>query len=143
MTQNKKLENAIKNQKRKNRENKKTGKAPQVYNLLKDYSEGINWPPKGKPTGICSKCGKEFEQDFSKDRNAYSSFPSCPECRAKLAKKKEEKLLNEGSDENTIIKKLPYEPYPWQVEAEEAFRSHRFVVLACGNRSGYNALCIE
>lgn len=143
MAKNTTLENAIKRQKERNKDNKKAGKAPRVYNLLKDYSDRAGKPPRGNPIGTCSKCGQEFEQDFSEDRNAYSSFRSCPECRAKLAKEKEAKLGKDKINENTIIKKLPYEPYPWQVEAEEAFRNHRFVVLACGNRSGYNALCIE
>ncbi len=143
MTKNNDLEREIKRAKKEARERKKVGRPPKVYDLLKDYSENANKPPKGKPTGICTKCSKEFDQEFREDRNSYSNYKTCPECRAKTAKKKETKLLKDNQNDNVIVKKLPYTPYPWQVEAEEAFQDHRFVVLACGNRTGYNALCIE
>lgn len=125
---------------------KKAGEPAKVYNLIKDYSAENEGPPKGNPIGHCSKCGAEFEQKFSQERNAYSSYRICPECRKKkserLAKNIESQRNSENKEEEVNVAILPYTPYPWQKEAEEAFWSHRFTVLACGNRSGYYAPCI-
>lgn len=120
----------IKNAQRRIRE----GLKPKVTTLVKDYSEFDEDNPKGKPIGICKKCGKEFEQDFSKDRNAYSSFRTCKECRHKKSVKQAEKV-GLGTEEFAVtVGVIPYNPYPWQIEAEQAFNEHRFIVLACGNR---------
>lgn len=136
------LEHEIVIQKKEAQRRARNGQPTKITNLIKDYSDRMDEEPKGKPTGICKNCGKTFEQDFSEDRNAYSSWRTCPECRKKRARKQEEKIDKKNSRE-VAVAKLPYTPYPWQVEAEEAFEKHRFIVLACGNRSGYYALCIK
>lgn len=110
-------------------------------NLIKDYSDREGEDPKGSPIGTCKTCGKTFDQDFSEDRNAYSSWRTCPECRKKRARKKEENLGIKNERE-VAVAKLPYTPYPWQMEAEDAFENHRFIVLACGNRSGKDRMTI-
>lgn len=135
------LEHEIVMQKKENQRRKREGKPPKVMNLVKDYSDRKDEEPKGKPTGICKTCGKTFGQDFSEDRNAYSNWRTCPECRKKRARKKEEKL-DKKSEREVAVATLPYEPYPWQMEAEEAFEKHRFIVLACGNRSGKDRMTI-
>lgn len=123
---NKQLENAIKNQKRKNAELLKKGKPLKAYNLL-------NPTTKGSPTSICTKCGKEFDQQYAEDKDAYTNWKTCPECRAAKSQEKEKKVRDKTG--NVLnIKPPPYTPYPWQIEAEEAFNNHRFVVLSCGNR---------
>ena len=137
------FEKEIEAQKRSNREQVKRGRAPKAYNLVKDYSKRQNQPPKGKQFGICKDCGKQFEHEFSEDRNAYSSHRICPECRKLKSIRQQEKIERAGGTRKVYSASLQYTPHPWQVEAEEAFHNHRFVVLACGNRSGYCAPCIE
>lgn len=127
------LDEAIKKQKAKNRMLQKRGEPQQVYTLIKD-DETHDEPPKGEPAGICKKCGKEFEQVFSRDRNAYSRWKICPECRKKKAERQEKKLTKE--EREVSVASLPYKPFEWQVEAAEAFETHRFIALSCGNRSG-------
>lgn len=136
------LEHEIVMQKKMAQDRRRKGKSAKVLNLVKDYTDREGEEPKGKPTGVCKTCGRTFEQTFSEDRNAYSSWKTCPECRKKRAKKQEEKVEKSGEKE-VAVASLPYEPYPWQREAEEAFENHRFIVLACGNRSGYDALFIK
>lgn len=125
------LESEIRKQRAKNKMLKEQGKPQEVYHLIKENDEHDE-PPKGSPTGKCSKCGKEFTQNYSSDRNAYSSFKHCPECRRKLAQKKESKLTQEQRE--VAVARLPYEPFPWQIEAAKAFETHRFIALSCGNR---------
>lgn len=133
----KQISNAIKSQKQKVRDAKKVGKQPKVYDLIKDYSlENIN-SPKGSPTGICSKCGQKFEQDYCKDRNTYSNWPMCKECREKEIKnyqKLEKEDLQKGY--NNLVGTIKYQPFPAQQRIHEAFENHRFVVIAAGNRFG-------
>lgn len=139
------LEKEIILQRRKAVARKKAGEPAQVYSLIKDYDvEGMG-PPKGNPTGICKDCHKEFEQIFSEDRNAYSSYRICPECRKIRSLKQTEKVKKKketGKEEEVSVVTLPYKPYPWQEEAEEAFWNHRYTVLACGNRSGKDRMTI-
>lgn len=119
---------------------KREGKEPQVVNLIKDYDAENVGPPRGSPTGHCKHCGCEFEQEFSQERNAWSSYKICPDCRKKksdaISKKTTKRTNEKGEQEEVHVATLPYNPYPWQIEAEEAFWSHRYTVLACGNRSG-------
>lgn len=138
------LEREITLARRKAVARKKAGEPAQVYNLIKNYDADSMGPPKGNPTGICKDCGREFEQVFSEDRNAYSSYRICPECRKKKSIKQAEKVHKKqgDSEQEVSVATLPYKPYPWQVEAEEAFWNHRFTVLACGNRSGKDRMTI-
>lgn len=127
---------------------KREGKPAQVVNYIKDYNEERNGPPRGKPTGICKYCKSEFEQEFVEARNTWTSYRICPDCKKKKSQKLEQKVEQEQEQKNSehadIEKEpdsitditLPYKPFPWQIEAEEAFWKHRFTVLACGNRSG-------
>lgn len=119
---------------------KREGKEPQVVNLIKDYEAENVGPPRGSPTGHCTHCGCEFEQEFSQERNAWSSYKICPDCRKKksdaISKKTTKRTNEKGEQEEVHVATLPYNPYPWQIEAEEAFWSHQYTVLACGNRSG-------
>lgn len=127
------LEHEIVMQKKEAQRRKRKGEPAKVMNLVKDYSDRQGEEPRGNPTGTCKTCGRTFDQDFSEDRNAYSSWRTCPECRKKRARKQEEKIERSGGREIAVAK-LPYTPYPWQAEAEKAFETHRFIVLACGNR---------
>lgn len=135
------LEHEIVMQKKDSQRRRREGKPQKVMNLVRDYSERKDEEPKGKPTGICKTCGRTFDQDFSEERNAYSSWRTCPDCRKERARKKEEKIERNGERE-VAVATLPYTPYPWQAEAEEAFEKHRFIVLACGNRSGKDRMTI-
>lgn len=128
-----KLESEIRMQKARNKMLKEKGEAPKVYNLLKPENS-YDEPPKGNPTGICKTCGKEFEQNYSSDRNVYSSFKTCPGCRRKAAERKEKKLTEEQRE--ISIASIPYEPFPAQQEIHDAFETHRFVVIDAGNRFG-------
>lgn len=111
----------------------RTGKAPKVTNLIKDYSTQDE--PRGSPTGKCQECGKIFEQELSERRNAYQSYKMCPDCRKKRAVKQEEQFAKDMED-NVFEAGAPYQPYEWQIKSAQAFENHRFVVLACGNRTG-------
>lgn len=128
------LEDEVKKQKAKNRILKNKGKPQKVYNLLKDYDEN-DGKPKGNPTCICKRCKKEFEQEFVPDRNAYTDWKTCGLCRKLLAEEKSKSVTKK--EKEVSVAKLPYTPYNWQIEAQNAFENHRFIVLACGNRSGY------
>lgn len=128
------LENEIKKQKAKNRMLKKEGKPQKVYNLIKDFDNN-DGTPKGNPTAICKRCKKEFEQDYSADRNAYSDWKTCKSCRALIAEDKSSKVLDK--EKEISVATLPYKPYNWQIETAKAFEEHRFIVLSCGNRTGY------
>lgn len=114
----------------------KKEKQPQkVYNLIKTEENKSDKEPVGNPVGVCKRCGKKFDQDFVPDRNAYTDWKTCADCRQILAGEKAKKI---GFDEKAVqVGTLPFEPFPWQIEAAEAFEKHRFQVLSCGNRSGY------
>ncbi len=141
------LEKEVILQRRKAVARKKAGKPAEVYNLIKDYDAENAGPPKGNPVGHCKDCGCDFEQPFSEDRNAYASWRICPECRKKRSERQTERIQKKqeenGNETEVSVATLPYTPYEWQKEAEEAFWNHRFTVLACGNRSGYYAPCIK
>lgn len=136
------LEEEIKKQKAKNQLLKRKGQPQKVYNLVKDYDEINDGKPKGNPTCICKRCKKEFEQDYVPDRNTYTDWKTCKDCRSLLAEKKSKAIIKTDKEKEVSVARLPYTPYPWQVEAEQAFETHRFTVLACGNRSGYYALYV-
>lgn len=126
------LEHEIVSQKAAAQNRRAKGREPKVFDLVKDYKEENNGAPKGSPTGKCKECGKEFEQDYSEDRNAYSSWRLCPECRKKRSNSKEQKLKEKEVTKAT----LPYTPFPAQQKIHEAFENHRFVVIDAGNRFG-------
>lgn len=130
------FEEEIKKQKAKNRLLKNHGESQKVYNLIQNEDISYNGPPKGDQFGICKSCKKQFEQELIKDRNIYSDWKTCPECRKKVAEKKTQK------EKEVNVGKLPYTPYPWQIEAAEAFETHRFIVLSCGNRTGKDRFSI-
>lgn len=133
------LEDEVKKQKAKNRILKNKGKPQKVYNLVKDYSDN-DGKPKGNPTCICKRCKKEFEQDYVPDRNAYTDWKTCGPCRKLLAEEKSKSVTK--TEKEVSVAKLPYTPYNWQIEAAKAFEEHRFIVLACGNRSGKDRFTI-
>lgn len=132
------LEEEIKKQKARNRMVKNKNQPPKVSNLVKDDGESDH-NPKGEPVAICKRCGKKFEQDYFADRNVYSDWRICKDCRKLLSESKSKKLRKE---KEVSVAKLPYHPYNWQMEAQEAFEKHRFIVLACGNRSGKDRFTI-
>lgn len=91
-------------------------------------------PVKGNPTSVCAKCRKRFNQEFIPEKNAYTSYNMCEECRAKDSYEKQRKAEEEG---NTVFNALlNYTPFPAQQEMHKAFEDHRFLVLNCGNRTG-------
>ena len=131
------LEKEIILQRRKAVTRKKAGEPAKVYNLIKDYDHKDFGLPKGNPTGICKYCGKTFDQEFHGDRNTYSSYTVCPDCKKKRSDKQTRKFYEDAEEEREVnVATLDYSPYPWQKEVEEAFWNHRFTVMACGNRSG-------
>lgn len=118
---------------RKAREsNYKNKGTPKVVNLIKPDNTTSCSPPKGEPIGTCKTCGNKFENDFYPEKNAYSNFKICPSCRKKISDKKEKKLKEK--EVSTVV--LPFKPHPWQAQAFEDFKTHRFNVWSCGNRSG-------
>lgn len=133
------LEDEVKKQKAKNRILKNKGKPQKVYNLVKDYNDNDK-EPKGKPTCICKRCKKEFEQDYVPDRNAYTDWKTCGPCRKLLAEEKSKTITK--TEKEVSVAKLHYEPFNWQIEAAKAFEEHRFIVLSCGNRTGKDRFSI-
>lgn len=136
------FEYEVENQKRKNQEAAKKGRKIQAYNLVKDYSDRQNKPPKGKQYGTCKECGKQFEQEFSDNRNSYSSHRICQDCRKLKSVIKQKEIDDAGGVKKVYSASMQYKPHPWQIEAEEAFKKHRFIVLACGNRAGKDRFSI-
>ena len=121
--------------KQENKARQERGEAPKVYNLINQPPAGVH--PKGNKTGICANCGKEFEQDYSSDRNAYSNFKTCHACRWELAEQmKKERQQDGGKEFERTVATLSYTPYPWQQQAHEDFATHRFQVIAAGARAG-------
>lgn len=127
------FEQEIKKQKAKNKRLQKEGKPQEVYSLMeKDYEKELENGYYGEKYTKCKKCGREFEQDYVPDRNAYTDWQICKECRNKRAEQMQEKV---GLTEQQVsVANLPLSFYPWQQEAAEAFETHRFQVLSCGNR---------
>lgn len=112
-----------------------------VCNLVKNDDDNPNGEePKGKKICVCKRCKKEFEQDYAPERNAYTDWKTCKECRKLLAESKTKK--SGLADDGVSVATLPYEPYPWQIEAAKAFETHRFIVLSCGNRTGKDRFSI-
>ncbi len=131
------LEHEIVIEKKEAQRRRRKGKPPQIKTLVKDYSDMEYEEPKGNPIGICKTCGKTFEQDFQIERNAYSNYRICPECKKNRSKKQEEKLKKSGKGEVEItVATLPYTPFEAQKRIHEAFEKHRFVVIDAGNRFG-------
>lgn len=112
-------------------EDRRKGKQPKVYNLLKK-EEDCNNPANGEKYSICKQCGKQFEQMFYSKQNRYSDFRLCPSCRSKIAR---EKKYGEKEVEQQVAT-LPYKPFPWQKKAAEDFEHVRFQVIAAANRLG-------
>jgi hypothetical protein len=112
--------------------NKANKSAPKVVDLIKPDGEYNDEQPKGNPTGICKLCGKTFDQDYYPDGNRYSSYKTCHACRKKISEKKEKRIKEEQISTVT----LPFNPHPWQAQAFEDFKTHRFNLWACGARSG-------
>lgn len=129
------LEREIKNQKAKNNLLKNKGEKQKVYSLIKNYEDNHDGDIKGEQFTKCSKCGKEFEQEYVPDRNVFTDWKTCKECRKLLSEEKGKKVKKK--EKEVSVAQLHYDPFPWQIEAAEAFETHRFQVLSCGNRSGY------
>ncbi len=113
---------------------KKEGKMPKVYDIMKKTKEDWGSEPSGTEKSICESCKKEFKQDYHGERNMYSNYKSCLNCRRKKRFKEEKGEI----DNKTIISKaqIEYEPYDFQVEMHNAFETHRFLFLCAGNRLG-------
>ena len=90
-----------------------------------DLSDLHTEPPAGEEYGICGFCGAKFKQIYYSKYNRYSSFKLCPHCRRTKD--------NEGT---TRVSTVNYQPFPWQKKAEELLEQHRYMVLACGARTG-------
>lgn len=113
---------------------KDKGEAPKVYNLIKETPTS---PVKGERFSTCKTCGNKFEQDYVSERNAYSNYKTCLDCRRVVRSKKEKEV---SSSDGTLVEGftgvLEYTPYPWQRQAHKDFNNVRFQVLACGVRTG-------
>lgn len=120
------LEHEIINQTKNAQRRMRDGNAPKIAHLIKNYD---NEEVKGEQYSKCKTCGKIFEQILPEGRNIYTNYKLCPECRKRKSKKQEE-----NAKKVQYSASLPFQPFPWQIEAMEAFENHRFIVLACGNR---------
>lgn len=135
------LEHEIVIQKKEAERRKRKGQPPKIKTLVKDYSDREYEEPKGSPIGVCKTCGNTFQQDFSIERNAYSNYRICPDCKKAKSKKQEEKIRNDARNKNSTeveiaVATLPYTPFEAQKRIHEAFEKHRFVVIDAGNRFG-------
>lgn len=135
------LEESIEKHKRAAKRRASRGETQKVMSILDGAeTDGL---PRGNPKGKCQICGKIFEQDFIEEKNRYTSFRMCQECKAKESKDKERRLEKSGGfNSSPFHAQLKYQPYPWQIEAAEAFEKHRFIVLACGVRAGKDRFTI-
>lgn len=112
-------------------EDRKKGKQPKVYNIIKSEEDFSN-PASGEKISKCQRCGNKFEQMFYSAQNRYSNFKLCPSCRRKIALEKQQ-----GTKEvEQTIATLPFKPFPWQKRAGEDFENVRFQVIAAANRLG-------
>lgn len=127
-----KIAGSIRRQKERVKNMMRKGEQPTVVNLLQDNHGN---PPSGDEYGKCKICGKKFHQRYNDETNKFSSFDICETCKKEKSQQKEEKVV-EDIKSGANYAKIKYTPYPWQKEAEEAFYSHRFIVLSCGNRCG-------
>lgn len=110
-------------------EDRKKGKQPKVYNIIKSEEDFSN-PASGEKISKCQRCGNKFEQMFYSAQNRYSNFKLCPSCRRKIALEKQQ-----GTKEvEQTIATLPFKPFPWQKKALEDFEKCRFMVIDAGNR---------
>lgn len=110
-------------------EDRKKGKQPKVYNIIKSEEDFSN-PASGEKISKCQRCGNKFEQMFYSAQNRYSNFKLCPSCRRKIALEKQQ-----GAKEvEQTIATLPFKPFPWQKKALEDFEKCRFMVIDAGNR---------
>lgn len=118
-------------------EDRKKGRQPKVYNIIKREEDFSN-PPSGQKYTKCSQCGKQFEQMFYSAQNRYSDFKICPSCRRKnaIAKKQGKKEIEE------TVATLPFTPFPWQKKALQDFEKCRFMVIAAGNRAGKDRMTV-
>ena len=115
-------------------EDRKKGKQPKVYNIIKSEEDFSN-PASGEKISKCQRCGNKFEQMFYSATNRYSNFKLCPSCRRKIALEKQQ-----GAKEvEQTIATLPFKPFPWQKKALEDFEKCRFQVINAGNRTGKGA----
>lgn len=112
-------------------EDRKKGKQPKVYNIIKSEEDFSN-PASGEKISKCQRCGNKFEQMFYSATNRYSKFKLCPSCRRKIALEKQH-----GTKEiEQTVATLPFKPFPWQKKAGEDFEHVRFQVIAAANRLG-------
>lgn len=114
----------------------KRNTTPRVKNILK--TEDFTDPPKGEKYGVCSDCGKRFEQILDTTRNRYSNFNRCPSCRKKIASAKSGNI----KESEQTVATLPFKPFPWQKIAGQAFEDHRYLVIAAANRVGKDRMTI-
>lgn len=118
-------------------EDRRKGKQPKVYNIIKSEEDFLN-PPSGEKFSKCQRCGNKFEQMFYSATNRYSNFKLCPSCRSRIAREKQQ-----GTKEvEQTIATLPFKPFPWQKKALEDFEKCRFMVIAAGNRGGKDRMTI-
>ena len=120
----------INRQKKKNQELARKGKPQKVYDLIRENYEKDIETASGDKYCICKTCGKEFEQTYVAEVNAYQTHKTCHVCRFKRSQQIEEK--EELEKLTTVVVK--YAPYPWQQRAHEDIKKHRFLVIAAGAR---------
>lgn len=99
-------------------------KNDRMVSVLKKTPDSWDVPPKGKPTGKCAACGKEFNQDYVGEQNRYTSYKRCHYCRKKAV----------AENRPVEMAQLNYTPFAAQQIFHES--KARFRILACGNRFG-------
>lgn len=114
------------------RESKKNKGVPKVIDVIGDYEDSDSVEIEGDKYGKCSVCGKMFEQPVSPNGKKYLDLTECPDCKKKM----ESKVNTRKKEVEVSSAILPFHPYPWQMKAFEDFKTHRFNLWACGNRSG-------
>lgn len=106
------------------------GEPQKVYDLLRKNPTDVI----GERYYKCEKCGNIFEQDYIESRNRYTSWKTCIKCRQKAAYSE---LKQKEKDEMEVYSStLEYTPFESQKKVHEAFETHRFLVIAAGNRWG-------
>ena len=113
-------EASIRRARKNNKENKAIPKVNQYLN-----ANAPSTPPQGQKDSVCEFCGNHFEQIYYASKNRYSAFKLCPRCRK-----------NPSNDQLQTVSTVEYKPFPWQVEAERLLEEHKYLVLACGARTG-------
>lgn len=72
----------------------------------------------------CQICGREFEQKYNPKIKEFENRKLCPRCR------------KDGSENLVPVSQVVYQPFEWQKKAEALLEENKYMILACGARTG-------